>query len=85
MSKITFNENPKPAWTKYVTIELSKREAALLGFIMGKANGRHKIVQEIYEAFEDISPETPITGPNIHVDLNSLSWLSGVLDKIGEE
>jgi len=72
-------------WAPYATITVSKREAALLGFIMGKANGRHKIVQEIYEAFMDISPETPVYGPNIHVDLNSLSWLSSALDRIGEK
>ena len=81
MARIKLAEGPPSSWTKYATIEVSKREAALLGIIMGKCNGSHKIVMDIYEKFIDFIREYDIGT----VDLNSHSDLYNYLDTFGDE
>jgi hypothetical protein len=80
MAKITLNENQKPAWTKYVTIELSKREAALLRTIVGACNGRNKFIDDVHESLKHL----PYHIINL-IDLDNDEKLKSYLDQFGDE
>ena len=80
MSKIEYvTENSE--WAPYATITVSKREAALLGMIASKTNGRQKIINELYRELGLILPSFDVNP--VHVELNDFPGLEDRLNEIG--